>query len=101
MLDPRLTRREFLKLASTGSLAFALKDLRVNNILSAPSITQGRMTISGVQLYDAPSFKGNKLHNFRADEVVNVTQVIENGDEGNPYNSVWYQINNDGFTYSG
>ena len=101
MLDPRLTRREFLKLASTGSLAFALKDLRVDHTLSTSAITQGRMTISGVQLYDAPSFNGNKLHNFRADEVVSITKVIEDGDQGNPFNSVWYQVNNDGFTYSG
>jgi hypothetical protein len=101
MLDPRLTRREFLKLASTGSLAFALKDLRVDRALSTSSITQGRMTISGVQLYDAPAFNANKLHNFRADEVVSITKVIENGDLGNPFNSVWYRVNNDGFTYSG
>ncbi len=101
MLDPRLTRREFLKLASTGTLAFALKDLRVDRALATPAVTQGRMTISGVPLYDAPSFKANQTHNFNADQVVNVTKVVEDGDLGNPYNSVWYQINNEGYTYSG
>lgn len=105
MLDPQLTRREFLKLASTGSLAFALKDLRLDRTLAVPDITQGRMTISGVPLYDAPSFIANKIHHFNADQVVEITavensEVEDLGRYGNPFNGVWYQIDN-GYTYSG
>lgn len=101
MLNPQLTRRDFLKLASAGSLAFALKDLRIDNALAAPAIKQGRMTISGVPLYDAPTFSAEKIHHFGKDETVEITAVDENGEFGNPFNSAWYQVNGEGFTYSG
>jgi len=102
MLNPQITRREFLKLVSAGTLAFALKDLRVDRALAADSIPkQGRITWSGIPLYDAPSFQSNKIHAFRADEVLEITGVEEGGEEGNPYNSAWYQINGQGYTYSG
>ena len=107
MLNPQLPRREFLKLASTGALAFALKDLRIDRALASPAasavqtITQGRMTISGVPLYDAPTFSASMIHNFKADEVVDITAVDEQGEFGNPFNSAWYQVNKEGYTYSG
>ncbi|HUG34628.1 MAG TPA: hypothetical protein VMJ90_07655, partial [Anaerolineales bacterium] len=102
MLNPQLTRREFLKLVSAGSLAYALKDLRLDRALAAPaSVTQGCMTISGVPLYDAPNFSANKIHHFGKDEVVKVTAIEENGEFGNDFNSAWYQINGEGYTYSG
>ena len=102
MLNPQITRRDFLKLISSGSLAFALKDLRLDRALSASTtITQGRMTISGIPLYDAPAFTANKLHHFNADQIVDITAVEENGELGNEFNKAWYQINNEGYTYSG
>lgn len=101
MLTPQLSRREFLKLATTGSLAFALSDLKLDRALASSPIKQGCITISGVPLYDAPSFDANTIHNFGKDNVVDVTAVEEDGDEGNPFNSVWYQVNNKGYTYSG
>ncbi len=101
MLNPQLTRREFLKLASAGTLAFALKDLRADSVLAATVPKHGRITWSGIPLYDAPTFKANKLSVFRADEVLEITSIDENGEPGNPYNSAWYQINGEGYTYSG
>jgi len=100
-LNPQLTRRDFLKIVSSGSLAFALKDLRLDRALAAPAITQGRMTQTGLPLYDAPTFYANKSHVFKADEVVNITAVNEQGDYGNPFNDVWYQVNEEGYIYSG
>ena len=101
MLIPQISRREFIKLATTGSLAFALSDLKLDRALAAPSVVQGLMTISGVPLYDAPTFRANEIHLFGKDKVVDVTAIEENGEEGNPFNTVWYQINNEGYTYSG
>ena len=101
MLNPQLTRRDFLKLISSGSLAFALKDLRLDRALAASTITQGRMTLSGLPLYDAPTFNANKLHHFNADQVVDITAVDEQGELGNPFNGVWYQVNQEGYSYSG
>jgi len=61
------------------------------------------MTISGVPLYDGPSFVSQKINNFGKDQVVEVTRIIEDGEKGygNDYNSAWYEINGEGFTYSG
>ena len=101
MLNPQLTRREFLKLASTGTLAFALKDLRVASLLDTAPPKQGRITWSGIPLYDAPSFQANKIKLFGVDQVVEITSITEEGDEGNPYNKTWFQINGEGYTYSG
>lgn len=98
MLNPQITRREFLKLVSTGTLAFALKDLRVQTV-GQPK--QGRITWSGIPLYDAPNFNANKIHHFGNDQVVEITSIDEHGEAGNPYNSVWYEVNGEGYTYSG
>jgi hypothetical protein len=101
MLNPQITRREFLKLIRSGSLAFVLKDLQLDRALAAPAVTQGRMTQSGLPLYDAPTFNANKILHFNADQVVDITAVEERGEYGNPFNGVWYQVNNEGYIYSG
>jgi len=101
MLNPQLTRRDFLKLASTGSLAFALSELRLDRAFAMSQVKHGRITLSGIPLYDGPAFTANKIHYFGRDEVVDITSIDEKGEEGNPFNSVWYQVNNEGFTYSG
>lgn len=101
MLNPQISRREFLKLASAGSLAFALKDLRLDRALAESTpIKQGRITFSGMPLFDAPTFRANQLHNFGADSIVDVIAIAENGEQGNPFNSTWYQVDG-GYTYSG
>jgi hypothetical protein len=101
MLDSQISRRDFLKLAASGSLAFVLKDLRIDRVLATSPIRQGRITLSGIPMYDAPAFNASKVHFFGRDEVVDVTAMEEYGEAGNPFNSVWYQVNNEGYTYSG
>jgi lipoprotein-anchoring transpeptidase ErfK/SrfK len=101
MLNPQISRREFLKLASAGSLAFALKDLRIERALAqSATIKQGRITFSGMPLYDAPTFRANQIHNFGADKIIEIAAVDQNGEQGNPFNSTWYQVDQ-GYTYSG
>jgi len=101
MLNPQLTRRDFLKLATTGALSFALSDLKLDRAFAASTVTQGLMTFSGTPLYDAPTFLANKIHLFGKDQVVDVTGVEENGEEGNPFNTLWYKVNDEGYSYSG
>jgi hypothetical protein len=101
MLNPQISRREFLKLASAGSLAFALKDLLIDRALAqSAAIKHGRITFSGMPLYDAPTFRANQIYNFGADKIIEVASVDENGEQGNPFNSTWYQVDQ-GYTYSG
>jgi len=59
------------------------------------------MTFSGTPLYDAPTFLANKIHLFGKDQVVDVTGIEENGEQGNPFNYVWYKVNDEGYSYSG
>ncbi len=97
----QLSRRDFLKLAATGALGLALSEFRLDRAFAAPPTSQGRVTWSGIPLYDAPSFKTKEIRVFGMDQVVNTTAEVE-GDEGygNPYNKIWYQVDN-GYTYSG
>jgi len=91
-----LTRRDFLKLSGAGSLGLFLPGVNLS-LQEAPTL--GRMTISGIPLYDAPSFSAKKLRLFGKDEVQTISQQVD-GDEGNPSNKAWYRIA-EGFTYSG
>ena len=104
MLNSQITRRDFLKLATTGTLAFALSDLMLDRVFADSPVTQGLMTFSGTPLYDAPSFLANQIHHFGKDQVVDVTgieEVEDDGEESNPFNDVWYKINDEGYSYSG
>ena len=94
-----ITRRDFLKLSGAGLLALALSDLRLNEALALEAATsfQGRATVSGVQIYDAPSFSARKVNLLGKDEVVDVlAQTTGDG----TYNRIWYRFDR-GFTYSG
>ena len=66
-----LSRRDFLKLAGAGALGIFLNELHFERVFAAPPPTQGRMTLSGINQYDAPSFKAKSIHVFGKDEVVN------------------------------
>jgi len=101
MLNPQLSRRDFLKLATTGTLAFALSDLKLDRASASANVTQGLMTFSGTPMFDEPTVLANQIYLFRKDEVVDVTSVDGNGEQGNPFNTVWYKINNEGYVYSG
>ncbi|MFH1186513.1 MAG: L,D-transpeptidase family protein [Chloroflexota bacterium] len=60
------------------------------------------MTLSGVNLYNEPSFNAEKMYTFGRDEIVDISGESE-GDQGygNPFNSTWYSVNDEGYTYSG
>jgi len=94
------SRRDFLKASSAGLLGFLLADLRLERALAADTPKQGRMILSGINLYQEPSFHAKKLHVYGRDEVVKITAGTD-GDPGNPYNQRWYQLNGEGYTYSG
>jgi hypothetical protein len=97
---PMLTRRDFLKLSGAGLLALALADARLDEVraLESPTSFQGRATLSGVQIYEGPSFHAKTVRaRLNKDEVVDIlAQTTGEGD----YNRVWYRIDR-GYTYSG
>jgi hypothetical protein len=96
-IDP--SRRDFLKLAGAGALGAALSEWRLERAFAA-SPRQGRVTLSGIPMYDEPSFNARKLHLFGKDETVSINGEQE-GEQGNPYNTTWYEVNGEGYSYSG
>jgi hypothetical protein len=101
MKNLQLSRRDFLKISASGALAFVLSEMGLDRALAAPPASHGRTTLSGIQLFDAPSFNANELHLFGIDQVVQLIAEVD-GDQGygNPFNKVWYQVDG-GYTYSG
>jgi len=95
-----ITRRDFLKLSSAGLLALALSDVHLEEAraLEAPTSFQGRATLSGIQIYQEPSFYADTVRSrLNKDEVVDIlAQTTGDG----TYNRVWYRIDR-GYTYSG
>jgi hypothetical protein len=98
-----LSRRDFLKLGGLGliGLIFPQKiDLSIltNNIY--PSNLQGRVTDTSINIYKMPSFEDQVLNFFWRDIVLPITGV-STSDDGGAYNRVWYQVNGNGYAYSG
>ncbi len=101
-MDPRFSRRDFLKVSSAGLLGLFLADLRLERVFAAETPKQGRITLSGVELYSEPFYNAKKIDIFGRDVIVNISGESD-GDKGygNPFNSKWYLINNEGYAYSG
>lgn len=96
------TRRDFLKLSASGALGLFLAETGLDRALAdtQPSISQGRVLMSGLFMYKTASFNGEGWKAFGKDQIVKISEVVE-GDEGNPYNKTWYHIGDEGYTYSG
>jgi len=96
------TRRDFLKLSASGVLGLFLAETGLDQVLAAatPPASHGRVLMSGLFMYETPSFKGEGWKAFGKDQVVPISEVVE-GDEGNPYNKAWYRIGDEGYSYSG
>src|SRR3990172_2666712 len=101
-MDLPFSRRDFLKVSSAGFLGLFLADLRLERFFAAETPKQGRITLSGINLYSEPFFNAKKIDIFGRDVIVNISGETD-GDKGygNPFNSTWYLINNEGYTYSG
>jgi hypothetical protein len=51
-------------------------------------------------MYEEPAFKARRLYLFGKDEALTIDREVE-GEEGNPFNNAWYEVNGRGYTYSG
>src|SRR3989304_4766026 len=97
------TRRDFLKLSAAGALGLFLSESGVDRVLDDEPLpaSQGRALISGVILYDSPSFTGKERKALGKDQVVPISEALIGGENGNPYNNTWYRIGDEGYAYSG
>jgi len=99
---PSFTRRDFLKLSATGALGLFLSETGIDRALAVtePPAGHGRVLMSGLFMYEVPSFRSEQWKAFGKDQVVPISEVVE-GEAGNPYNTAWYRIGEEGYTYSG
>ena len=101
-LPAHFSRRDFLKLSASGALGLFLVETGIDRALAskAPPASHGRVLMSGLFLYEAPNFGGKQHKAFGKDQVVPISEVVE-GEAGNPFNTAWYRIGEEGYTYSG
>jgi len=125
VVSPLITRREFLRLGSIGSMAFVCGNifpiLDIQHLLPPSSLfknkaiashyyhdqadtldpnLQGRVVGSHVDVYDTPSFSGNRLSRYWKDTIVPITAVTI-GKLEDSFNMVWYKIGTEGYAHSG
>lgn len=61
---------------------------------------QGRVIYERIDIYDRPSFEGQRIKQYWKDTVLPITDVTV-GDEEPDYNRVWYNLNEQGYAHSG
>ena len=101
-MPTNFSRRDFLKASGAGLLGLLLANLHLDRAFAAQVPKQGRVTVSGVELFSEPFYSAKKIRIFGRDEIVDIRGEAK-GDNGygNPFNSTWYQVKNDGYVYSG
>ena len=100
MINGNLSRRDFLKLSSATLLGLLFSELRLDPAQASASPLQGRVLATSLVVRDAPAFSGNKLKSVKRDVLVDITETVFGGTEGD-YNRHWYHLSDGGYVYSG
>ncbi len=119
-----INRRDFLRLGKVGisaalgmlfppirNLASILdQDLQThlpsnflkygNLVESLPPDQQGRVLESSINVYDIPSFGGNRVNSYYLDTVLPITGLTI-GKSEDSFNTVWYRVGGEGYVHSG
>jgi len=101
MSKSKISRRDFLKLSGYGILGMVLPNLPSQfNQQNDFANLQGRVIDSILWSYEEPSKKSKRKNFYWHDLVVPITNTTVSDDEA-AYNRVWYQVEDDGYVYSG
>lgn len=100
MSKPTLSRRDFLKLSGYGLMGIFLPDLSHFPLQDEFTNLQGRIIDHTVWSYDEPNLKAKRAKLYWHDLVVPITNTTI-GDDESAHNRVWYQLEDDGYAYSG
>jgi lipoprotein-anchoring transpeptidase ErfK/SrfK len=96
-----LSRRDFLKLGGYGMLGVLLPDLPfVFNEQDEFANLQGRVIATILWSYEEPDKKSKRKKLYWHDLVIPITHSTISEDQA-AYNRVWYQLEDDGYAYSG
>lgn len=84
-----LSRRDFLKLSTSGLLGLGLS--RMSPALGAfDDSTQVRVATKSVSVYREPTDRSAIVHQLFRDEVVNIYEEVDGGEP--IYNPIWYRV---------
>src|SRR3990172_4706440 len=101
MSKSKVSRRDFLKLSGYGILGMALPDFPLPyNQQDDFANLQGRVTENILWSHEEPNKKSKRKKIYWHDLVVPITNTTVGDDEA-AYNRVWYQVEEDGYVYSG
>ena len=101
-MEPKLSRRDFLKLSSLALGTLAARSLPrpwppEENPLAQRMV--GRVTVSEVYVYSEPSIRSQRIRRIRRDELVGMDEVFISP-QGPAHNPRWYHLRRGGYIYS-
>ena len=102
LFSDSLTRRDFLKLAGLG-LSTAFFPLGLTKAHAASGLLpdqEGRVAETSIQLFESPSFDSMPTKEHWLDIVLPITGITISEDV-TAHNRVWYEIDAEGYAYSG
>jgi lipoprotein-anchoring transpeptidase ErfK/SrfK len=95
------SRRDFLKLAGYGLLGLAFPDFSLTfSNQTFDSGLQGRITEKSLWMYAEPNTKSERVEMYWRDLVIPLTGAAIS-DDAEAYNRVWYEVEKQGYVYSG
>jgi hypothetical protein len=84
-----LSRRDFLKLSTSGLLGLGLSPMiRIPHAFD--DSTQVRIATKSVSVYREPTDRSGIVHQLFRDEVVNIYEEVDGGEP--IYNPIWYRV---------
>jgi len=101
MSRSNFSRRDFLKLSSYGLMGMLLPNISLNlPTQDGFANLQGRIIDRVLWSFDEPNLKSKLKKLYWRDLVVPITNTTISDDE-KTYNRIWYQVENNGYVYSG
>ena len=100
MFTGTLSRRDFLKLSGAATLSLILSTLGLDKVHGASASMKGRVVYQSLIVRDAPSFSGARVTSYPFNTIVDITEHVFGGEEGD-YNRTWYHLGNGLYVYSG
>jgi lipoprotein-anchoring transpeptidase ErfK/SrfK len=100
MSKSHISRREFLKLSGYGLMGMFLPDLSLNPSTDIFDTLQGRIIDRILWSHEEPDRKSKRKKLYWHDLTPRITNTAV-GDDETAYNRVWYELEGDGYVYSG
>ena len=100
MSKSQISRREFLKLSGYGLMGMFLPDLSFFPQSDIFDTLQGRVIDRILWSYEEPDRKSKRKKLYWHDLTPRITNTAV-GDDETAYNRVWYEVEGDGYVYSG